>query len=134
MLTLKNKIKTIINTKSPSLSFLLNQALPFALNPLHFYFLLQPSPPLFLGLGTRAGQSPRQLAGGGRSGGRRPAPRRAPEPPTPRDQNPQETPSLPLPTAACHGRHRAQARAAVAGHPRPSPAKYPKPRSTPYTR
>ena len=41
-----------------------------------------------MGLGTRAGQSPRQLAGGGRSGGRRPAPRRAPEPPTPRDQNP----------------------------------------------
>ena len=65
----KNKIKTIFNTKSPSLSFLLNQALPFALNPLHFYFLLQSGPPLFLGLGTRAGQSPRQLAGGGRPPG-----------------------------------------------------------------
>lgn len=130
----KNKIKTS-SCKNPLPSFPhLNQTLLLHLTPSTLSFFFNPVLPYFWGWARAQGQSPRQLAGGGRAGGWRPVLRHTPAPPTPRDQNPQESPSLPMPTAACHGRHWAQARAAVAGDPRPSPAKSPKPRSTPYTR
>ena len=75
----KNKIKTIFNTKSPSLSFLFNQALPFALNLLHSYFLLQSGPPLFSGRRTaRWGLHPRRAP----QTRPYPAPLRPPKPPS----------------------------------------------------